>query len=534
MKATRLSILAFAAIAAGASASGSVADVNKILDEGKNRNQVMKHLDELTHKIGPRLTGSPGLKRAQDWAAGKVKSFGIKNDHREPWSKNTVGLEQCKTQIGRMTEPYERDIVFTTMNWTEGTKGLQRGKAIAAPKDMAEFEKKKDMFKGAWVVMTAPASMRGAQDNSDAALKKAIDDAGILGRIYGTRDERVHSSGSWRDKTFEKHPEDLNIMVQKSAHERILRNLEFERDVVLEFDIQNRFIKGPVPQYNVIADIPGTEKPSEMVIVCRHLDSWTSPGTQGACDNGTGSVNAIEAARILMASGVKPKRTIRFILWSGEEQGLLGSRAYVEKHKADHEKISAVLNDDGGTNYQGGYVGIATQKAMMEEAFAPVVAAFPGMPQEFQVAPSMPSGGSSDHAAFNFVGVPGFFTMEKGRADYGYVWHTQNDRYENAIPEYLVQSSTNHAVVSFNLASADTMLPRGPKPAPRTTSAEKLNQALAVGSDRMYNDPFYAMQEMFEHASQRHKDHDHEDDYVMYVADALKRFASRLGGTIRK
>lgn len=534
MKATRLTILAFAALASVSSAYGNTEDVNKIIDEGKNRNQVMKHLDELTHKIGPRLTGSPGLKRAQDWAVGKFKSFGIKNARLEQWGDVPLGFERGNTQIGRMTEPYERDIVFTTMNWTVGTKGLQRGKAILAPKDIAEFEKKKDMYKGAWVIMTSAASMRGAQDNSDAALKKALDEASILGRIYGTRDERVHSSGSWRDKTFEKYPKDLNIMVQKSAYDRIVRNLEFERDVNLEFNIENRFIKGPVPQYNVIADIPGTEKPDEMVIVCGHLDSWNSPGSQGACDNGTGSVNAIEAARILMAAGVKPKRTIRFILWSGEEQGLLGSRAYVDKHKDEHDKISAVLNDDGGTNYQGGYSGIASQKEMMEAAFGPTNAAFPGMTQEFQVTPSMPSGGSSDHAAFNWVGVPGFFTMEKGRSDYGFVWHTQNDRYEYAIPEYLVQSSTNHAVVSFNLANAATLLPRGPKPAPRTTTAASLNHALAMGADRMYNDPYYALQEMFEHASQRHKDHDHEDDYVMYLVDSVKRFATQVATSVRK
>ncbi|MBC8063729.1 MAG: M20/M25/M40 family metallo-hydrolase, partial [Chlorobia bacterium] len=246
---------------------------------------------------------------------------------------------------------------------------------------------------------------------------------------------------------------------------------------------------------------------------------WNSPRSQGANDNGTGTVAAMEAARILATSGVKPKRTIRFILWSGEEQGLLGSRAYVEKHKELHDKISAVLNDDGGTNYQGGYQGVEQMKVMMEAAFAPTVKAFPNLPMEFAVGKTMPSGGSSDHAPFNFVGVPGFFTMEKGKADYGFVWHTQNDRYEYAVPEYLIQSSTNHAVVAFNLAEAATMLPRAPKPIARTID---LNGP-AIGSDQMFEDPSL-------HSSH---DHDHDDDWVLEVRDRLKRQFRFLMTTVR-
>ncbi|RYG49292.1 M20/M25/M40 family metallo-hydrolase [bacterium] len=437
-----------------------------------------------------------------------------------------------------MILPFEAEMQFTTMNWMPGTQGKQRGKALLAPTTVEEAVAMKDQMKGAWIVMPANWTMRGpagaaaadeAARKKEAEVKAAIDAAGILGRIYGAKDERLHSSGTWRDKTYETHPkgsENVMIVVRKSDHDRVLRNIEYKRPVELEFEAENRFIKGELPQYNVIAEIPGTEKPNEVVIVCGHLDSWNSPGSQGTCDNGTGSVNTIESARILMASGVKPKRTIRFILWSGEEQGLLGSRAYVEKHKGEMDGISAVLNDDGGTNYQGGYVGIASMKPMLEAAFAPTVAAFPTLPMQFDTVEKMPLGGSSDHAPFNGEGVPGFFTKESGRADYGKVWHTQFDKYDEAIPEYLVQSSTNHAVVAFYLAQAPTLLPRAPKPEKPARAAD-IPKAIAMGSDQIT----YPWIMLFdEHdASQPH---DHEDDWTLEVIDRLKRTAKGLFGTM--
>jgi Zn-dependent M28 family amino/carboxypeptidase len=223
-----------------------------------------------------------------------------------------------------------------------------------------------------------------------------------------------------------------------------------------------------------------------------------------------------------MASGAKPKRTIRFILWSGEEQGLLGSRAYVEKHKDELPKISAVLNDDGGSGYQGGYVGIESMKSVMEAAFAPTAAAFPQLPMKFVVQPQMPVSGSSDHAPFIWAGVPAFFTMEEGpKADYGKVWHTQFDRYEESVPEYLIQSSTNHAVVAYHLANAPELLARFPKPERRQTM--NIDHALAVGADHMY-------EEIELHLSG--KEHDHNDDYVLEFVDRMRR-ASRFIGQFR-
>lgn len=443
-----------------AAAQGDPATLARIVDQGKNHSQVMRRLRELTYGVGPRVTGSPKLRKAQEWALREFRSWGLSNVHLEQWGEVPVGFQRGDHNVGRMVAPYQVDMQFTTMNWTPGTHGLVRGPAVPEPKDMAEFERDRPLYRGAWVICGGGVFMHGPDDKEDKALRQALDGAGIAGRVWGSRDERIWSHGTFKDKTYEKRPTEVDVVVRKSDHDRILRNLEWKRPVTLEFDLQNEWFKGPIPQYNVVAEIPGTEKPDEVVIVGGHLDSWNSPGSQGANDNGTGTVTAMEAARILMAAHAKPKRTIRFILWSGEEQGLLGSSAYVKAHAAELPKISAMLNDDGGTNYQSGYEGLASQKAMLEAAFAPTVAAFPDMPQRFQVIADPKKAGGSDHAPFCWAGVPGFDCLQTGTQDYGHIWHTQFDRYEEAVPKYLVQAATNHAIVSYDLACAPTLVPR--------------------------------------------------------------------------
>jgi carboxypeptidase Q len=214
------------------------------------------------------------------------------------------------------------------------------------------------------------------------------------------------------------------------------------------------------------------------VIVSGHLDSWNGPGSTGTIDNGTGSSVTLEAARILMAAGAKPKRTIRFILWTGEEQGLLGSKSYVERNGDQLDKISCVLVDDGGTNYEGGLGGTDAMLPMLANATAPINNVFYSETDGRYLNVNLHStgerlsgGGGSDHASFNAVGVPGFFWDEVGRADYGYGWHTQYDRLDQAIPEYLMQSSTCAAVTAYNLACAPSLLPREVKEEAQTSSA---------------------------------------------------------------
>ncbi|HRI44840.1 MAG TPA: M20/M25/M40 family metallo-hydrolase [Fimbriimonadaceae bacterium] len=441
----------------GASAQADQATVQRIVQHGKNENQVMRHLWHLSKNIGPRLTGSPKLLQACDWTMLRFKEFGLKNVHLDYWGEVPVGFERGERQTGRMVAPYEWDFEFTTPAWSPGTGVKRRGVAILEPTTMAEYEKVKGKLRWAWLISQGGTRQPGSERAQVDAL---IAKAGIAGRVSASRSDLVVTGGRYSGLDYNNLPKDVRITIRKKDMDRIMYSLQKGKEVKLEFDIQQRFLKGPKPVYNVVAEIPGTERPDEVVIVSGHLDSWDGPGSEGTCDNGTGTMVALEAARILMATGAKPKRTIRFILWTGEEQGLLGSRAYVQNHRDQLDKISAVLVDDGGTNYQGGVTCTAAMEPLIRMALQPAMDAFPEFPMRIQIVERIPRGGGSDHAPFNGVGVPGFFWFETGRANYNYVHHTQHDKFEEAIPEYLVQSSVNTAAAAYILACAETMLPR--------------------------------------------------------------------------
>ncbi|MFN0131410.1 MAG: M28 family metallopeptidase [Phycisphaerales bacterium] len=327
-----------------------------------------------------------------------------------------------------------------------------------------------------------------AEEPKGPSIEERVFMAGPAGYLSASNDDRVRTSSirGWRELTMEKIPKDVEIQVRQADYDHMNSRLADGSEIFAEFDLPHTFTAGPIPVYNTIAEIRGTEKPDEVVIVSAHLDSWNGPGSQGTTDNGTGSSVTLEAARILMAAKAKPKRTIRFILWTGEEQGLLGSREYVKmlKEKDLLKNISACFVDDGGTNYEGGLQGIDSQVEFLAAATAPVNGVFYSptdgkwLDVNIRAGRRMGggmAGGSSDHASFLAAGVPGFFWDEVGRADYGYGWHTQNDKLNLAIPEYLMQSSTCAAVTAYNLACAPSLLPREPlkKPEAETKPEEK-------------------------------------------------------------
>lgn len=314
------------------------------------------------------------------------------------------------------------------------------------------------------------AVAEASAEDTQRMLMALVLDENPHGFVSSSKDERVWttSSNDWRERQLSDYPTDVEVNVRQSDFDYLTARTMEGVDLIVEFDLQNTLVAGPFPVYNVIAEIPGTELPEEVVIISAHMDSWDGPGSMGTTDNGTGTSVTIEAARILAAVGAKPKRTIRFALWGGEEQGLLGSRAYIES-LSDEEKarISAAFVDDGGTNYEGGLPAADYMVDYLAAATAPVNGVFYSETDgEFLDVNIRPTGdkidthGGSDHAAFNRVGVPGFFWDEVGRAEYGYGWHTQNDTLDLAIEEYLVQSATNAAITAYNLANAPTLLPR--------------------------------------------------------------------------
>jgi len=450
--------------------------VQRIVHEGRDNSHVWRTLLHLAEGIGPRLTGSTRLLYANMWTREEFSRLGLSNCHLFKWGEVPVGFDRGPSSV-RVVLPEERALEFTAAAWSAGTDGPLRGPVLAMPTTRAELDALGERLSGAWILSESTRRRRPPSDESEAdkaareereEVEKDVLTRPIAGRVIGSRNDLVVTGGSrnWRELSMDDLPRDVSVTIRRTDFEEIQGWLAAGREVELEVDLDHCFVAGPIPVFDTIAEIRGSELPEEVVILSAHLDSWDGPGSQGAQDNGTGSAVTIEAARILMAAGARPKRTIRFCLWTGEEQGLLGSLAYVEALSAEERaRISAAFVDDGGTNYQGGLVCIESMKPMLDEALAPIVAAFPGYDVQNSIQEEMPKGGASDHASFNKAGIPGFFWMEKsleGRDEKGYnfVHHTQHDTPAYAIEEYLVQSATTSAAVAYYLANAPTLLPR--------------------------------------------------------------------------
>jgi carboxypeptidase Q len=439
-------------------------EVEKIVAVGHEESQVMDHLDVLCNRIGPRLTGSDNLTNACEWVRDRFKSFGIENARLEQWGEFPVGFNRGPW-FGRVIGPEPKSLEFNTMAWSAGTKGAVRGKAVLAPKNKKELDeaKEKKTLAGAWVLLPRPGPLASSDQAFRRSLRKELEDAKSAGLVSPSSSELLLTDGAHRI-TWEKLPTLPTVTLLRKQFDELATLLKDGKPVELEFDIRNYFKKGPIKLYNVIADIPGSELPDEYVIIGGHIDSWD--GATGTTDNGTGVATTLEAARILMKAGVKPRRSIRFMVWSGEEQGLLGSAAYVKAHKDVMPKISAVLVHDGGTNYLS---GIGATEAMMsdfEVVFTPVKDLDPQFPFEVRKVVGL-SGGGSDHASFLTANVPGFFWRQAGKAKYQRTHHTQYDTFDAAVPEYQKHSALVAAVSAYGIANLDHLLSREKLRAPR-------------------------------------------------------------------
>ncbi len=421
-----------------------------IKNEGLENSQVMAHLDHLVNRIGPRLTGSDNLTVAGEWAVDKFKSFGIENARLEQWGDYAVGFNRGPWW-GRMTKPVEMEFVCNTNAWTAGTKGPARGLVVAAPKDADELAAMKGKLHHVW--------MLNPNGRLLAKLTAAMEAEGGFGFVTGRSGRRgeLLLTGGRPSRNMDSLPNLPMVRLKNDAYEAVVKQLDDGKEVEVEFDIRNHFRKGPIPLYNVVADIIGTEFPDQFVVVGGHLDSWD--GATGTTDNGTGSATTLEAARLLMALGAKPRRSIRFMLWSGEEQGLLGSRAWVQEHKGEMPNYSASLVHDGGTNYLSGIAGMPEMQPQLQVAFEHVLTLSKEMPFRIREIPAFTPIGS-DHEAFTAVGVPGFFWNQSGRANYTHTHHTQYDTYGAAIPEYQRHSSVVAATGALGLANLPELLTR--------------------------------------------------------------------------
>lgn len=431
------------------------ATVKRIVELGYTDNQVMAHLEHLTEKIGPRLTGSHALMEAEQWTHDRFASWGLKVE-RERWGEAPVGFDRGPWSGGMVT-PEKVAYDFITPAWTPGSYEATPAPAVPYPTSVSDAKKRSKELAGAWVVRPKKLDVeRKTVEKIDEQLAKI----GIAGIVRADRDpkgELVHTSGRMKTEWADLD-RPTTIVLRGDQHADLTARMDKGEEVTLAFSVDNRFFQGPVPQYNVVAELTGTEKPDEMVIVGGHLDSWD--GATGANDNGTGVATTMEAARLLVTAGARPKRSIRFVLWTGEEQGLLGSRGYVETHKDEMDKVSAVFVHDMGTNYLAGIGVTPEMMPQMQQAFAPVMQLSPEeLPFTLHETESLQTGGS-DHTPYIRAGAPGFFWVQEGTSNYGHVHHTQFDTLDNVIEEYQLHSAIVVALAAYQVANLPEMIDR--------------------------------------------------------------------------
>jgi len=471
-----------------------LAVIQKIRDEGLNRSQLPQLAHHLLDVIGPRLTGSPTMKQANEWTASILREWGATNVVVEPRGEFGRGWERISSSA-RMVAPFVHPLNAQPMAWTGSTSGTVAGpvlivQADSAP-DVARFHGK---LKGAWVVLSpaprpqpewraparrfdadsllAPArpdtSMFGRmtfdelwafylpqlQRFSDLTL--ALKAEGILGilspsrRAYGI----LEVDGDYLGMDPKRPIAPPILTISQEDFGTIRRDLDGGTPVRVEANVQNRFTE--VTQgYNTLGEIRGNDRADEVVMIGAHLDSWHA-GT-GATDNGAGSLVMLEAMRILRALDLHPRRTVRIALWDGEEQGLLGSRGWVARHAAELPKISAYLNVDNGAGRLRGIWDQSNEQAI--PIFEQILWPFRDLGV---VAVRHGNTSGTDHLSFDAAGVPAFNFIQDP-IDYETRTHHSNlDTYERLPMDDLKQAAVVVAATVWQLANREAMMPRKP------------------------------------------------------------------------
>lgn len=442
----------------------------KLLRDIKEHAEVVARVEYLCDLIGPRLTGSGQLRQAQAWAMGEMKRLGAVNVHEEAYD---FGLAWARgVDSARLLTHNGLRFRVDQMAWTPGTKGAVKGDLLLVDaRNLEELKAFKGQLKGRILLRTNPDDKRpplarrggdfAAYQAEQAAMMQFLHDEGALatlsmsGRKNGLS---FTSGGAGRDPKQAGLPA---AYVPQEPYKMLLRLLARKEPVRLELALGGSFSAAPVQAYNVVGEIPGRERPEEVVIVGGHLDSWDL-GT-GATDNATGSSAALEVLRAFQATGLKPRRTVRVVLWSGEEQGLLGSRAYVEAHRAELDAIQAVLVDDMGTGMVKGFTlqGREACRGLMAQAIAPL--------NDLGVKElSLRVMGSTDHAPFDRAGVPAFAAIQEPVDYFLGTHHSQMDYPDHLVPDQLVQGAQAMAVTAWELAEMPVRLPHGKVALPAT------------------------------------------------------------------
>lgn len=509
MKRTLLICSAMFCLATG-SLSAQSASVEKIIRTGQTDNQVMNHLDVLSNRIGGRVIGSDAYDNAVDWVASKFKEWGLEVEIQEAGTL-PVGFNRGPW-FGRLLGDEPMTLHFATPSYTSGTKGVECGHVLMEPTTQEEFNRIKGQLKGAWVLINGnnvgwpvDRTLRGdsirkaaiaenvevnkkngkireenrinnantpflpLREDVPALFYREMCEAGVLGFIQSSQvpiralyDKSVVTDSSF---TFDNLPDVCDIKLDENQFVKIKKMVQERRTFFLEFDIRNHFKMGPVKYHNVTGKIKGTKYPDQYVMASGHLDAFDV--ATGGVDCGSGLTSVMEAARMISLSGAKPKRSMLFVAFAGEEFGLLGSTAWVENNKNKLDKISNLFNRDGGPLAP---VSITAPKAMLkdfQDICEPINRINPDFTFEVKEGgpfhkPTQPAG--TDASVFAMQGVPTLYLAEQDVKGYGFsygeIWHTERDTYTKSIPEYQKQAATVMALITLGVANLDHQLSR--------------------------------------------------------------------------
>ena len=504
-----LSLLALPVV----SQDGSGDMLSRIRKEAMERSQIMKTMHMFTDLYGPRLTGSPNHKAAAEWAVKQMTSWGLENAHLEPWDfKHPGWLNERLT--AHLISPVKDPLVCEVLAWTPSTKGTVQASAyqLVLPDRPTQdqlnifFNNYKAKVRGKIVLVGKPAvipvnlnpppkrltdeqaqqrygpnarpfafpqasptptpEVNAAPRLTNRQLNEQLDaflkDNGAVVRVNDAGRE-FRQIRAFNNPTYDVNKVVPTVVMSNEDFGRITRILNDGTDVILEFNIVNHVYPEGSTSFNTVAEIPGSDKPDEVIMLGGHLDSWHA--ATGATDNAIGCSIMMEAARILKTLGVKPRRTIRVALWSGEEEGLLGSIAYVKQHfgsfedqKPGYEKFGGYFNIDSGTGRVrgAGVFGPPEAANILREILQPfkddgVVGAVTTRSRRL---------GGSDNTSFNEAGLPGI-GMGQDPIEYGtHTWHTNLDTYERILEDDVKKDAMVVAWAVYQLAMRDDLLPR--------------------------------------------------------------------------
>jgi hypothetical protein len=493
-----------------ASIAGQVAEpvdldaIYRIKEEGLQRSKVTEIASYLTDVYGPRLTGSPNIRAAGEWAVKEMRGWGLSNVQLETWGEFGRGWTNDRF-AAHLLAPTTAPLIGYPKAWTPGTKGAVRADAVMAViESERDFEQHRGRLKGKFVLTTSArpvtahfesAARRFSDDELAARARQPVTPPGGRGGGGGGGNgqsvaqrrmpfflaEGVAATiepgrgdggtvfvqgGGTRDP--KEAPTVPQIVLAVEHYNRLVRILEKKIPVTLELDVRNTFHDADLSAFNVVGEIVGSDRADELVMIGAHFDSWH--GGTGATDNAAGSAVMMEAMRILKAAGVPLRRTVRVALWTGEENGLLGSRAYVTRYFADrqtqatkpaHAGFSVYFNVDNGT---GAIRGVNLQG---NEAIAPVFKAWMEPFHNIGMTTlSIRSSGGTDHLSFDAVGLPGFQFIQDPIEYDSRTHHSSMDVYDRLQAGDLMQNAVIVAAFAYHAANRDAVLPRKPQPRP--------------------------------------------------------------------